>query len=196
MRSLVTERKYVKKHLNREPYSRHFQVALKKLDHIIHKKVANFNTMILSPKVNENGIIAKTDFWKLKRILVPKSPDLPHSILDHFGNDITDVNNIVNHYQNESIHRLRKREIKGHLSGFEKLQNSLCLSRLRSCKGIISSDFTMDELNEVINKLPRSKCADPAGYITEIFICGGKNFKRSVLDMTNEIKHSQAPPTT
>ena len=59
--------------------------------------------MILSSKVNKNGIITKTDFWKLKRILVPKSPDLPHSVLDHVGNEITDVNNIVNQYQNEFI---------------------------------------------------------------------------------------------
>ena len=151
--------------------------------------------MILSSKVNENGIITKTDFWKLKRILVPKSPDLPHSVLEHVGNDITDVNNILNQYQNEFVHRLRKREIKGHFRGFEKLQNSLCLSRLQSCKDIISSDFTMDELNQVINKLSGGKCADPAGYIREIFICGGKNFRRSVLDMINKIKHSQAPPT-
>ena len=75
--------------------------------------------MILSSKVNEHGIMTKIDFWKLKRILVPKSSDLPHSILDHVGNDITDVNNIVNQYQNEFVHRLRKREIKGHLRGFE-----------------------------------------------------------------------------
>ena len=46
---------------------------------------------------------------------------------------------------------------------------------LHFCKNIISSDFTMDELNQVINKLPRGKCADPAGYIREIFPCGGKS---------------------
>ena len=54
----------------------------------------------------------------------------------------------------------------------------------------------LNELNQVINKLPRSKCAEPAGYIREIFITGGKSFRRSVFDMTNKIKHSQAPPTT
>ena len=101
----------------------------------------------------------------------------------------------MNQYQNEFVHRLRKRKIKGHLRGLEKLQNSLCLSRLQSCKDIISSDFTMDELNQVINKLPRGKCADPAGYIREIFICGKKNLRGSVLDMMNKVKHSQAPPT-
>ena len=93
IRSLIKERKYVKKRLDREPYSKHFQATFKKLDRIIYKKVTNFNTMILSSKVNKNGIITKTDFWKLKRILLPKSPDLPHSFLDHVGNDITDVNN-------------------------------------------------------------------------------------------------------
>ena len=195
IRSLIKERKYVKKRLDREPYSRHFQATFKKLDRIIDKKVTNFNTMILSSEVNKNEIITKTDFWKLKRILVPKSPDLPHSVSDHVGNDITDVNNIVNQYQNEFVHRLRKREIEGHLRTFEKLQNSLCVSRLQSCKDIISSDFTMDELNQVINKFARGKCADPAGYIREIFICGGKSFRRSVLDMINKIKYSQTPPT-
>ena len=53
----------------------------------------------------------------------------------------------------------------------------------------------MDELNQVINKLLRGKCADPAGYIRENFICGGKNFRRSVLNMINKIEHFQAPPT-
>ena len=53
----------------------------------------------------------------------------------------------------------------------------------------------MDELNQVINKLPRGKCADSAGYIREIFVSVGKNFRRSVLDVTNKIKQFQAPPT-
>ena len=118
IQSLIKERKYVKKCLEREPYSRHIQATLKKLDHIIDKKVTNFNTMILSSKVNKNEIITKTDLWKLKRILVPKSPYLPDSVLDHVGNDITDVKNIVNQYQNEFVHRLRKPVIKGHLRTF------------------------------------------------------------------------------
>ena len=61
------------------------------------------------------------------------------------------------------VHRLRKREMEGHLRTFEKLQNSLCVSRLQSCKDIISSEFTMDELNQVINKLPR-------GVLTQLVI--------------------------
>ena len=62
------------------------------------------STMILSSKDNENEIITKTDFWKLKRTFVLKSSDLSHSISDHFGNDIVDVNNIVNQHQNEFVH--------------------------------------------------------------------------------------------
>ena len=83
----------------------------------------------------------------------------------------------MNQYQNEFVHRLRKREIKGHLRGFEQLQNLLCLSRLQFCKDIISSDLTMDELNQLTNKLPRGKCAHRAGYIRETFISGGKDFR-------------------
>ena len=72
IRSLIKEHKYVKKRQDREPYSRHSQATLKKLDRIIDKKVTNFTTMILSSKVNENGIITKIDFWKLKKIFVLK----------------------------------------------------------------------------------------------------------------------------
>ena len=39
------------------------------------------------------------------------------------------------------VHRLRKREIKGRLRGFEKLQNSLCLST-----GICTSKHTQNLL--------------------------------------------------
>ena len=66
--------------------------------------------MILLSKVNQNGIITKIDFWKLKSILVLKSLDLSRSVLDYAGNDITDVNNIVNQYENKFLRRLKTRD--------------------------------------------------------------------------------------
>ena len=43
--------------------------------------------------------------------------------------------------------KMRRREINlVHLRGFEKLQNSFCLSSLQSCKDVISFYFTLDEL--------------------------------------------------
>ena len=71
IRSLTKERKYVKTRLDREPYSRHFQATLKKLDRIVDKKVTNFNTMILSSKVNENGIITKNRFLETEKDSCP-----------------------------------------------------------------------------------------------------------------------------
>ena len=49
--------------------------------------------------------------------------------------------------------------------------------------------------NQLINKLTMGKCADSADYIREFFICGRKNFRRSVLDIINKIKHFQVPLT-
>ena len=46
--------------------------------------------------------------WRLKRILAPKSIIVPHSVIDGFGNEITDEANIRSEYKNDFKHRLRR----------------------------------------------------------------------------------------
>ena len=43
--------------------------------------------------INQNAL-DKQAFWKLKKVLAPKSISIPHSIIDSFGNEITDQANI------------------------------------------------------------------------------------------------------
>ena len=49
--------------------------------------------------INQNeGTLDKQAFWKLKNFLAPKTILLPHTIIDRFGNEITDDANIRNEY--------------------------------------------------------------------------------------------------
>ena len=55
----------------------------------------------------DGGTLDKQAFWKLKKVLAPESITVPHSIIDTFGNEITDKANIRNEYKNEFTHIVR-----------------------------------------------------------------------------------------
>ena len=75
--------------------------------------------------VNQHGgSLDKQSFWKVKRVLAPKSINVPHSVIDGFGNEITDEANIRSEwYKNEFKHRLRTRDIDEQLKEVETMQN-------------------------------------------------------------------------
>ena len=144
--------------------------------------------------MGSDGSISKQDFWKIKRVLAPKCNTVPHCIVDNFGNEITDEGSICEEYRREFIHRLRKREIKDDLKDYELLNNTLCKTILQNAKSIISSEFTLKELGDVLKELKRGKCMDPAGFIREMFINGGQMLTQSLLAMANSIKNKASTP--
>ena len=76
---------------------------------IIDKAIDDFNSGLATSSINQNGgTLDKQAFWKLKKVLAPKSISVPHSIIDSFGNEITDQANIRNEYKCEFTHRVRK----------------------------------------------------------------------------------------
>ena len=79
-----------------------------------------------------------------ERVLAPKSITVPHSVIDGFGNGITDEANIRSEYKNEFKHKLRTREIDGQLKEVENMQNHLCQLRLLKSRTEVSSDFIME----------------------------------------------------
>ena len=79
----------------------------------------------------------------MKRIIAPKSIEMPFSVLDKSGNHITDPNNIMIEYRNEFQHRFRKRDIKDELKQYEAVRNNLCKTRLIACQDNCSPDFTL-----------------------------------------------------
>ena len=130
----------------------------------------------------------------MKRIISPKSIEIPHSVLDKSGNHIIDPNNIMTAYRHEFQHRLRKRNIKDELKQYEAIQNNLCKIRLIACQDNCSPDFTLTEVRRAVSELKSGKCVDPMGYIREVFINSGDGLLLYLLDMINVIKKSKIIP--
>ena len=198
IRNLIKERKILKKRLTREtdnsPTHRNITYNILKLDKLIDNRIADFNYLLVKQTVGNDGTISKQNFWKMKRIIAPKSIEIPHSVLDKAGNHITDPNNIMTAYCNEFQHRLRKRNIKDELKQYEAIQNNLCKIRLIACQDNCSPDFTLTEVRQAVSELKSGKCVDPMGYIREVFINSGDGLLLYLLDMINVIKKSKIIP--
>ena len=170
------------------------------LDKRIDKKIAQFNNDIMHSSVGHKPM-SKQQFWRLKKTLAPKSISIPYSVMNSFGNEVTDPENIINEFRSEFQHRLRIREPQDHIKGYELLHNTLCDLRLQNCTAAESPDFTITELKAVLGELKGSKCADSSGFIRESFSRGGLalfqsmlDMFQSMLDMFNRIKKSKTFP--
>ena len=65
---------------------------------------------------------------------------------------------------------------------------------MQNAKSNISSEFTLQELGDVLKELKRGKGMDPAGFKREMFINGGKMPTQSLLAMVNSIKNKASTP--
>ena len=104
---------------------------IEKLDKVINEKVANFNHRFIKSNSNKSGTIDKQSFWKVKRVLVPKSVSVLSSVTNKSGHTVSDPFHIKEEYRKEFKHCLMTREIDNELKHFELVQNSLCKMRLR-----------------------------------------------------------------
>ena len=191
IRQLIRTRKELKRNYNANDDNLCSQ--LKMLDKRIDKKIAQFNNDIMHNSVGHKPM-SKQQFWRLKKTLAPKSISIPHSVMNSFGNEVTDPDNIVNEFRSEFQHRLRIREPQDHIKGYELLHNTLCDLRLQNCTAAKSPDFTITELKAALGELKSGKCADSSGFVREIFSRGGLALLQSMLDMFNRIKKSKTFP--
>ena len=132
IKELISKKKLLKKLLKSSSIDMDTQDLLgskmDKLENKIDKAIADFNSKFVMSSINQNGgTLDKQTFWKLKKVLAPKSISIPHSIIDSFGNEITDQANIRNEYKYEFTHRLRTRVIDDQLKVHENMQIS-CVS--------------------------------------------------------------------
>ena len=76
-------------------------LKVKRLECKIDKAIADYNSSFVMSVVNQHrGSLDKQCFWKVKRVLAPKSITVLHSDIDGFGNEITDEANIRSEYKN------------------------------------------------------------------------------------------------
>ena len=77
----------------------------------------------------------------MKKLLAPKSNEMPHAVLDNHDNLLTDPVTIRNEYKTAFQHPLRKRDISSGLEWFKNFQNRLCNLRVKTAGEIQSPDF-------------------------------------------------------
>ena len=157
------------------------------------KRFAQFNNDIMHNSIGHKPV-SKQQFWTPKKTLAPKLISIPHSVVDSFGNEVTDPENVINEFCSEFQHRCRIREPQDYIKGYELLHNTLCDLRLHTCTVKESPDLTTTELKTVLGKLKGGKCADSSGFIREIFSRGGMALFLSMLDMFNRIKKNKTFP--
>ena len=191
----VNDRKKLKKELSRHESGYQYLIRkLKKVDKSIDSKIADYNSQAIRQKIGRHGTISKQDFWKLKKKLAPRNVEVPSSLTYATGDQIIDSMNIRREYHREFQHRLRTREIKSGLEGYERLQNKLCMVRLKVASKVKTPDFSINEVKHAVNELKTGKCSDSTGLIREGFKNVGDALLHSICDMANSIKRSKAIP--
>ena len=110
-------------------------------------------TFVMSMVNHHESSLDKHFFWKVKKVLAPKSITVLHSVIDGFANEITDQANIWSEYKNEFNHRLLTRDIDEQLKEVETMQNHLCSLGLLKSKTEVSPDFSMEKFDKVIDEL-------------------------------------------
>ena len=134
--------------------------------------------------------------WKLKRDLFPQDRDPPTSMIDKEGILQTDPVKILEATTDAYSHRLRSRPIKEGLESVKDAKEKLCNERLTKAKNNKTPDWTMNELEKVLEHLKKDISRDPNGYINELFKpeVAGIDLKKAILNLMNSIKDQQIIP--
>ena len=90
----------------------------------------------------------------------PHNVEDPSSLNDATWDQITDPMNIRRECHREFQHRLRKREIKSGLEDYERLQNKLCMARLKVVRKVKTPNFRRNEVKHAVMSQ-----SIPTGYI-------------------------------
>ena len=128
--------------------------------------------------------------WQLRKKLFPKSRDPPTAMLDPDGNLVT-CENIVEEITLDAYkNRLKNRPMKDSLSNLKTLKENLCNLRLELAKRNKSPDWTMEQLETVLDYLKKNKSRDPLGYANDIFKkdVAGEDLKKAIIILMNRIK--------
>ena len=116
IRTLIEEGKKLKSKLAVSfSNSNGFKQNIRKLDTVIDQKISDFNIAIIKKSIGKTDEIDQQSFWKMKKLLAPKSKEMLYAVLDNHDNLLTDPVTIRNEYKTEFQHRLRKRYIRSGL---------------------------------------------------------------------------------
>ena len=144
----------------------------------------------------EEGGVNSNHLWRLKKKLSPKCRDPPTAMLDNQGNLVTSEQGIETLAVETYRKRLENREIKANLKNLQTDKEELCKLRLKLASKRKTPDWTMDQLETVLDYLKKNKSRDPLGYANDIFKndVAGDNLKKAIIILMNRIKTELSYP--
>ena len=159
----------------------------------IYEKIAKqFKEFSDDPeKINRNKM------WKSFKQLWPKNNgSVPVAKKDHTGNIVSSQKDIKNLLLREYTNRLRSRPVREDLKSLKSRRTKIFEMKLSLAGDEISSDWTMKDLEKVLESLKNNKSRDPKGFVNELFKIEniGDNLKASLLLMMNRIKKTSIVP--
>ena len=117
-------------------------------------------------------------------------------MMDNKGNLITSNEAIEALAMETYKERLANREMKEDLKNLRKDKEELCKLRIKIASTRKTPDWTMEQLEKVLNYLQKNKSRDPLGYANEIFKVdiAGDDLKVAILTLLNRIKRELIYP--
>ena len=110
------------------------------------------------------------DSMKLKKSIWPKKQEsLPTGKLNNQGHMVTDTEEIKDLYLNEFKERLRSRPSHPEFVEIHNVKETIFKLKLEKAKIKVSSDWTMQELEDVLKDIKKGKSRDPEGISQDIF---------------------------
>ena len=131
----------------------------------------------------------------MKKKLAPKTAvDPPAAKLNSKGKLVTNKEELEQLYLDTYIERLTPNPVDEDLEDIFELKNELFDMRIEESKTKVTSDWTMDDLEEILKTLKSNKARNAQGHVYELFKYGGQDLKTSLLNLAKLVKKMQIYP--
>ena len=134
------------------------ETSIKELEDVERKlaeKCAKDNYHKIMEEVNnidcEEGGVHSGHLWKLKKKLSPKCRDPPTAMMDSHGNLVTSEKAIEALSVETYKKRLENRQMKDDLKNMQRDKEELCKLRLKLASKKRTPDWTMEQLEKVLD---------------------------------------------
>ena len=144
----------------------------------------------------KDGATNNAGVWRLRKNIFPKATENFSAKKDKEGNLVSNPERLKEVFIDAYVDRLKHREIIPELLKLKTLREELFQQRLELSKLNKSPEWTMKELDKVLDHLQKQKATDPIGLVNELFMCEniGEDLKKSLLLMMNKIKRDFKEP--
>lgn len=122
--------------------------------------------------------------------------DPPTAMLDSHGNIVTTSKAMEELTLSMYKERLESLQIKEYLKVHKMQREELCGERLKEAQANTTPDWTMQNLEKVLQQLKNNKSRDPLGFAHELFKPqnAGQDLKIAILKLMNQMKSQQKIP--